>query len=135
MGDVREGVRIPEMEGAMNMEKSKYCQYCGKKLRRKRFPSGNLENPKAFRKRIYCDDRCYKNALKITEWDSEIVKIVDYRWRCELCGEDRQRMFVNTKHGIRCGVCGYPAGKDEIVQLRVIKGEEVIDVGGEEDEW
>lgn len=108
---------------------TKRCLYCGKVIKR-----NYGEAMKRYLKKKFCSNKC-SVRFRSTDWAPEIERVVEYRYYCELCGEDRQHMFVNTKHGIRCGVCGYPAGKDEIVQLRVIKGEEVIDVGGEEDEW
>lgn len=44
----------------------KYCEYCGKKLERKRFPSGTLEDFTVFTKRKYCDMKCAGRAkLKV----------------------------------------------------------------------
>ena len=47
-----------------NLEK--YCEYCGKKLERKRFPSGALEDFTIFAKRKNCNMKCMGMArLKI----------------------------------------------------------------------
>jgi len=40
----------------------KYCEYCGKKLERKRY-SGRIEDFNVFAKRKYCDRECMKQAL------------------------------------------------------------------------
>ena len=43
-----------------------YCKYCGKLLKRIRFPSGRLEDFSAFKRRIYCNRKCMKMSyLKI----------------------------------------------------------------------
>lgn len=40
----------------------KYCQFCGRKLERKRF-NGRLEDFGAFKKRKCCDLKCYKKSI------------------------------------------------------------------------
>jgi len=42
----------------------KYCLFCGKKLERKRQPSGRLETPAELLRRRYCDAKCRGNHIK-----------------------------------------------------------------------
>lgn len=76
----------------------KYCQYCGKKIERKRY-SGILEDYTVFKKRKYCDRECMKRAfLKIGKnnqtWSNahttarKINELILHKETCELCGSD-----------------------------------------------
>ena len=40
----------------------RYCKYCGKKLERKRFGNGRLEDFTVFKKRQYCDRICMRKG-------------------------------------------------------------------------
>ena len=42
----------------------RYCEYCGKKLERKRLPNGDLEYLIHFNKRKYCDQKCMAKAFE-----------------------------------------------------------------------
>lgn len=76
----------------------KYCAYCGKKLERKRFPNGRLEDFTVFLKRKYCNRECMRKAfLKIGfttqskssahETSRNIFKIFPKEKKCAICGK------------------------------------------------
>lgn len=76
----------------------KYCQYCGKQLKRKRF-NGRLEDFTVFSNRKYCNRECMKRAyLKIGEYSQnwsnahttarKINELILHKEVCELCGSD-----------------------------------------------
>ena len=84
-------------------EIEKYCEYCGKKLIRKRF-NDRLEDFGVFQKRKYCDVECYRRGelLKYrpnTNWFNahktarDINKLILKRTHCEICGKDGNRSF------------------------------------------
>lgn len=41
----------------------KYCEFCGKKLERKRYPSGDLECLSVFSRRKFCNQHCMAQAF------------------------------------------------------------------------
>lgn len=53
----------------------KFCQYCGKKLERKRLPNGDLEYFIHFNKRKYCDRECMKRAFLKPDKDKKVHKV------------------------------------------------------------
>lgn len=74
-----------------------YCQYCGKKLERKRF-NGRLEDFSVFKKRKYCNRMCMRmSMLKIGNHNQEyrvshqtavnIMKLQEIDKRCLICGK------------------------------------------------
>lgn len=72
----------------------KYCQYCGKKLERKRLPNGDLEYFIHFNKRKYCDQKCMAEAFRGRIKTSNPSWYTAHRWarlikeksHCEICG-------------------------------------------------
>ena len=83
------GVRIKEEE--------KYCEFCGKKLERKRF-SSKLEDFGVFKKRKYCNRECMRMAfLKIGSFNQKyrtahqtavnIFKMIQPEKKCSICGK------------------------------------------------
>ena len=79
-------------------ELEKYCAYCGKKLERKHFANGRLEDFSVFCRRKYCDRMCMrKNFLKTGKqqqnWSNShttarlINNLLLQRTQCEICGE------------------------------------------------
>lgn len=75
----------------------KYCEYCGKKLERKRY-NGRLEDYNTFLKRKYCDSDCMARKILLTpipnqswfnahETARKINKRILKRTECELCGK------------------------------------------------
>jgi len=50
--------------GFSKMDK-KYCRACGEELKRKELNTGNMETPKQFSKRDYCNRSCKQDAMKI----------------------------------------------------------------------
>lgn len=78
----------------------KYCEFCGKKLERKRF-SGRLEDLKVFKNRKYCDKECMKKAFIKTNAEKQeygpahasarmIMKNLKKTERkCEICGNTK----------------------------------------------
>jgi len=80
-------------------EAEKYCEYCGKRLERKRI-NGRLEDFTVFTKRHYCDRECMKKAyLKVGETDANwgnahasarnINKLILKKDHCEICGSEK----------------------------------------------
>jgi len=78
----------------------KYCEYCGKKLERKRY-NGKIEDMGAFKKRKYCNQECMRKAF-VMKGESkqryscahhsarEIVYVIEKRPKiCELCGSTK----------------------------------------------
>lgn len=76
----------------------KYCQYCGKKLERKRF-NKRLESFNVFLKRKYCNRDCMRKAyLKIGKNNQsysnahttarKINELILQKSKCELCGSN-----------------------------------------------
>lgn len=66
------------------------CQYCGKFLERKRYPSGDLECWTNFNKRKYCNQTCMAHAM-----EKDVCKCVHHsrekahlhiQKQCALCG-------------------------------------------------
>lgn len=92
---------------------TKRCLYCGRRIEKR-----HDETIKRYKERKFCSNRCSVH-YRLIDSTPEIERVVEYRYYCELCGEDRQHMFVKTKKGVRCGVCGYPAEKEEIVFLAI----------------
>lgn len=89
-----ERVKMEERKDIKHADK--YCQYCGKKLERKRF-NGRLEDYGVFLKRQYCNRECMrKGFLKIGESDANwsnahstarnINKLILKKDYCEICG-------------------------------------------------
>lgn len=85
----------------------KYCQYCGKKLERKRLPNGDLEYFIHFNKRKYCDRECMKRAFLKSgksnqDWSSahhtarKINELILHKEVCEKCGS-RTNLDVHHK--------------------------------------
>lgn len=78
-------------------EEEKYCEYCGKKLERKRF-NGRLEDFIIFKNRKYCNRECMrKDYLKIGDNHNQtysnahttarkINELILHKEECELCG-------------------------------------------------
>lgn len=52
------------MAGHKKPTPERYCEYCGKKLERKRLPNGDLEYLIHFNRRRFCDRDCMANAFK-----------------------------------------------------------------------
>ena len=50
----------------------KYCEFCGKKLERKRLPNGDLEYFAHFNRRKYCNIKCFGKA---TENKPKLTKV------------------------------------------------------------
>ncbi|MCH5315443.1 MAG: HNH endonuclease [Eubacterium sp.] len=76
----------------------KYCAYCGKRLERKRFANGRLEDFGVFSKRKYCSMTCMRKAfLKIGNnnqtyrvshsTSQKINELILQRTTCENCGK------------------------------------------------
>lgn len=77
----------------------KYCEYCGKKLERKVFASGRLEDYGVFLRRKYCNRTCMRKAfLKIGENTEQtnsnahttargINELILQKNQCEECGK------------------------------------------------
>lgn len=85
-----------------------YCQYCGKKLQRKRF-GNRLEDFGVFKKRKYCDRTCMKMAyLKIGSFNQEyrvahqtarnIFKVIQPVEKCSICGKSG-KLDIHHKDG------------------------------------
>lgn len=79
-------------------EIEKYCEYCGKRLERKRF-NGRLEDFNVFQKRKYCDFECYRKGTLLiyrpdATWNNAhttaraINKLILKRTQCEMCGAE-----------------------------------------------
>lgn len=77
----------------------KFCEYCNKKLERKRF-NGRLEDFNVFLNRKYCDRECMKKdylKIGITEanWSNahasarNINRLILQKDKCEICGDDK----------------------------------------------
>ena len=78
-------------------EEEKYCEYCSKKLERKRF-NGRLEDFTVFKNRKYCNRECMrKDYLKIGDNFNQtysnahttarkINELILHKKECELCG-------------------------------------------------
>ena len=77
----------------------RYCEYCNKKLERKRF-NGRLEDFNVFLNRKYCDRECMKkDYLKIgateANWSNthasarNINRLILQKDKCEICGDDK----------------------------------------------
>lgn len=72
----------------------KHCEFCGKKLERKRFSSGVLESLHAFGRRKFCDRKCMASDFdaresRSTDWSTchyHARKMVD-AGPCERCGK------------------------------------------------
>ena len=62
------------------MKKCKYAK-CQKKLKRKRYDCGRLENRKDFAKRLFCDPDC-KAKHQILTWD-----MVEKYCQSKICGK------------------------------------------------
>src|SRR5699024_6084080 len=75
----------------------KYCQYCKKKLERKRLPNGDLEYLIHFKKRKFCDKMCMRKywVLNKTQKNSNErnsrsnaklrVELLTNKKSCEVC--------------------------------------------------
>ena len=79
-------------------ELDRYCEFCGKKLERKRF-NGRLEDFTVFSNRKYCNRECMqKDYLKIGKHNQsysnahttarKINELILHKEVCELCGSD-----------------------------------------------
>lgn len=78
----------------------KFCQYCGKKLERKRI-NGRLEDLSAFLRRKYCDRVCMKKAFVLKSPKTQgyspahhtarkIAYLIEQRKKiCEICGSEK----------------------------------------------
>ena len=77
----------------------RYCEYCNKKLERKRF-NGRLEDFNVFLNRKYCDRECMKKdylKIGVTEanWSNahasarNINRLILQKDKCEICGDDK----------------------------------------------
>ena len=86
----------------------KKCEYCGKKLVRKRY-NGELEPFSQFKKRKYCDKECMRRAyLKIginnQTWSNahttarKINELILHKNKCEICGSDKN-LDIHHKDG------------------------------------
>ena len=90
--------RIEYLESHTAETPEKYCEYCGKKLERKRF-AHKLEDISCFMKRKYCSRDCMRKAF--VKIDSETKKtyrtahksaaniaytILEKERKCEVCG-------------------------------------------------
>ena len=75
-----------------------YCKYCGKKLERRRFPSGRLEDLSAFSRRKYCDRMCMRKDYLKTESGNQTYgnahttarkanELIIKKQECEICGK------------------------------------------------
>ena len=88
----------------------KYCEYCGKKLERKRF-ARKWEDLGVFNKRKYCNRECMRKAFVKTDTTTQsndmahnsarhIVSTVENREKvCEICGKREGRLDVHHKDG------------------------------------
>lgn len=87
----------------------KYCQYCGKKLERKRFPSGRLECLSVFNKRKYCDWMCMRKGRLVTKKENQsyrnahttaqkINELILQKTECEICGK-KEKLDVHHIDG------------------------------------
>ena len=72
----------------------KYCEYCGKKLERKRYKNGDLEALYFFNRRKYCDRKCMAAAFDARESKTDEWSTVHYHSRkavppgpCSHCGK------------------------------------------------
>lgn len=85
-----------------------YCNYCGKKLERKRFGK-RLEDFNVFKKRKYCNRMCMRmGMLKIGSYNQEyrvahqtaknIMKLQPIEKKCSICGKDG-KLDVHHKDG------------------------------------
>ena len=78
----------------------RYCGYCRKELKRKRF-NGRLEDRSIFSRRKYCDRTCYaRGMLKEDAQKSALLKRANkYRGTsCEKCGTKKQ-LGIHHKDG------------------------------------
>ena len=71
----------------------RYCQFCGKKLERKRLPNGDLEYLIHFNRKVYCDRNCMKQAFAqkpscATSWSGthKAARKIVPKGSCEICG-------------------------------------------------
>lgn len=86
----------------------KYCKYCGKQLKRKRY-NGRLEDPTIFKKRIYCNRECMKKdktniGKNNSNWSNShttarnINKLIMKKDKCEICGKTG-KLDIHHKDG------------------------------------
>lgn len=75
-----------------------YCEYCGKKLERKRLPNGDLEYLFHFTRRKYCDRRCMAAAFDSRHGQETGWSTTHYHARkivppgsCSHCGKPNAR--------------------------------------------
>ena len=76
----------------------RYCEYCGKKLERKRLPNGDLEYLFHFTRRKFCNQRCMGLAFdarpsKSSDWSTthrHARKLVP-KGPCAICGAEKAR--------------------------------------------
>jgi rRNA maturation endonuclease Nob1 len=98
------------LQSATKPTPERYCEYCGKKLERKRF-SRKWEDLGVFKKRKYCDRDCMRKAYVITGKNHQsdgpahhssrlIVHMIESReQKCEICGKANVRLDVHHKDG------------------------------------
>ena len=72
----------------------KYCEYCGKRLERKRLPNGELQSLLHFNRQKYCNRLCFAMATDAKPSKSEDWSTTHYHARkevepgpCERCGK------------------------------------------------
>ena len=79
----------------------KYCEYCGAKMERVRFPSGRLETLDNFNRRKYCNRMCMRKAfLKMNDEKQNnrngrataqhINELILHKNKCEICGRKKK---------------------------------------------
>lgn len=89
----------------------KYCEYCGKKLERKRFgKKGKIESITQFLNRKYCDFDCMRKGFVIKDGTHQsngpahasarkIVNLIENREKvCELCGSTKNVDIHHKDH-------------------------------------
>lgn len=90
----------------------KYCAYCGKKLERKRFENGRLEDFAVFKKRKYCNIECMGKAKLNIGYHPEqsnrsartsarkiMETIIKPEYKCAICGRTDKKLDVHHKDG------------------------------------
>lgn len=85
----------------MKLDPLKHCKACGAVLRRKRMPSGQIEDMGSFLRRLYCNQACMAKGMEgmkvVSPQNSRKQSRKSCRGQCEQCGRPRQsgRLYVH----------------------------------------
>src|SRR5690606_7451411 len=81
----------------------KYCEHCGKRLARKRLPSGDLESLLHFNRRKFCDQKCMGASFDARPTKGTSWMTTHYHARrmvphgpCSVCGKQEARHVHNV---------------------------------------